>query len=290
MRSTDRREFFKKTWQFALSHKLLGFALPGGAAGAALADLETRDLKLRELHLSLEDWPLALNSYKISQLSDLHLESLQLKAEKIAGMSNSLDPDLLVITGDLISSRGDMNKVVQFLSPLKAKDGKYFVMGNNDYAHFSHTLFKRYVRLLESLDFHVLINAAAKVKSRGAEFWIVGVDDPATAHDDVDLSFSKVPEDNLPRIVLAHSTDCIDDLYSRKVDLFLAGHTHGGQVQLPFIGPPIRNTLLAEEGIYEGYHKVNGINVYINRGIGTSGIPIRIGVKPEVTSITLTSK
>ncbi len=290
VRSTDRREFFKKSWQFALSHKVLGFGLPGGTIGAALADLETRDLTLRKLNLSLKDWPLALNNYRISQLSDLHLETLQIQAEKIAGMSNSLDPDLLVITGDVISSRGDMNKVIKFLDPLKARDGKFIVMGNNDYAHFSHTLFKHYVKLLESLGFHVLINAAAKVTSQGAEFWIVGVDDPATAHDDVDLAFSKVPEDNLPRIVLAHSTDCIDDLYSRRVDLFLAGHTHGGQVQLPFIGPPIRNTLLAEEGVYEGYHRVNGINVYINRGIGTSGIPLRIGVKPEVTSITLATE
>ncbi len=202
-------------------------------------------------------------------------------------MSNSVNPDLLVITGDIIQTRADISQVINFLEPLKAKDGKFFVMGNNDYEHFSRTHFKRYVRLLQSLGFSVLINAAEKVKGR---LWVVGIDDPATAHDDVDLAFSKVPGDGLPRIVLAHSTDCIDDLYPRRVDVFLTGHTHGGQVLLPFYGAPVRNTLLAEEGIYAGYHLINGIHTYINRGIGTSGIPIRIGVSPEIAAITLLSQ
>jgi len=273
--------------QFALSHKILSLYLPGGALGVGLAEYETRDVALNKLTLALPDWPKALDGYRIAHLSDLHLESLKIKPEKILELCNSIDPDLLVITGDIIEARGDISLVIKYLDPLKAKDGKFVVMGNNDYAHFSRTHFKRYVKLLEGMGFHVLINSAVQVKK---QFWVVGVDDPATAHDDVELGFAKVPEDGLPRIVLAHSTDCIEDLYSRKVALFLAGHTHGGQVQLPFIGPVKKNTLLGEEGIYEGFHVVNGVNTYVNRGLGTSVIPLRIGVRPEVAGITLVRK
>jgi uncharacterized protein len=266
---------------------LLSFGLPGAALGVGVAEYDTRDLTLERIGLKLTDWPKQLDGYKIAHLSDLHLESLKIPAEEIANLSNSIEPDLLVITGDIIETRGDISKVINFLDPLRAKDGKFFVMGNNDYQHFSHTHFKRYKSLLQSMGYSVLINSAEKVRD---SFWVVGVDDPATAHDDVDLAFSKVPEDGLPRIVLAHSTDCIDDLYPRKVDLLLTGHTHGGQVVLPFLGAPVKNTLLAEEGIYAGYHLLNGINTYINRGIGTSGVPIRIGANPEVVGITLLCK
>lgn len=273
-----------------MSHKLLSFGVPGGALSYGLAEYETRDLTLNSLTLALQDWPKVLSGYKIAHLSDFHLETLKIEPEEIAQMSNSFDPDMLVITGDTINSRGDISKIIQYLDPLKAKDEKFVVMGNNDYQHFSRTHFKRYVTLLEGMGFHVLINSSKKVTARNAQFWVIGVDDPATAHDDVDQAFEKVLDDGLPRIVLSHSTDCIDGLYSRRVDLLLVGHTHGGQVQLPFIGAPIKNTLLAEEGIYEGYHVVNGLNVYINRGIGTSGIPFRVGVRPEVTRIVLQTK
>lgn len=247
-------------------------------------------MTLRQFTLPLKDWPKELNGYKIVQLSDLHLETLQISINKIAAMANSLNPDLLVITGDIASSRSDLLKVKQALAPLKAKDGKFAVFGNNDYDHFSHTQFTEYVGFIRSMGYDVLLNAAAKVTVKGKSFWIVGVDDPATAHDDVPKAFAQVRNDGLPRIVLAHSTDCIDGLYGRDVDLLLTGHTHGGQIKLPFIGPPIRNTLLAQEGIYAGFHVVNGINVYISRGIGTSVVPLRIGVRPEVTGFTLVNK
>jgi uncharacterized protein len=265
----------------------LSIGLPSTALGVVAAEYETRDLILNKLSLQLQDWPKGLDGYKIAHLSDLHLETLKIPAEQIAQMSNSIEPDLLVITGDIIEARGDISKVVKFLDPLKARDGKFIVMGNNDYQHFSRTHFKRYIKELQSMGFSVLINSSVKVTKGNDSFWVVGVDDPATAHDDVELSFSMVHEDGLPRIVLSHSTDCIDDLYPRKVDLFLTGHTHGGQVVLPFVGPPITNTLLADEGIYEGYHLINGINVFINKGIGTSGIPIRIGANPEIACISL---
>jgi len=288
--NTDRRSFIKKIIQFALAHKVLSIGIPGTALGTGLIEHETRDLTLRKLDIAVAEWPKILNGYKIAHLSDLHLETLQITPDSIAHLSNSLDPDLLVITGDIISSRGDINRVDKYLSPLKAKDGKFVVMGNNDYSHFSRTLFQRYIRRLESLGFQVLLNSAKQVTSRNSRFWVIGVDDPATAHDDVELAFAKVPDDGLPRIVLAHSTDCIDDLYSRRVDLLLAGHTHGGQVRLPIIGAPIKNTLLATEGIDRDYHLIGGINVYISRGIGTSIMPLRIGVKPEVVGITLKAK
>lgn len=285
----DRREFIKRGLQFAAGHKVLSVAVPGGALGVGVAEYETRELTLTKLTLPLKRWPQALNGYTIVQLSDLHLETLQIKAERIVTLCNRLNPDLLVITGDIISASSDLSKLGAYLKHLKAKDEKVIVMGNNDYSHFSHTLFRRYVKTLNGLGYTVLINSATKIKHSSGVFWLVGVDDPATAHDDVDLSFASVENDGLPRLVLAHSTDCIDGLYQYGADLLLTGHTHGGQIKLPFIGPPLRNTLLANQGIYEGYHLINGLPVYISRGIGTSVIPLRLGAIPEITLLTLVS-
>ncbi|MDA8440830.1 MAG: metallophosphoesterase [Peptococcaceae bacterium] len=280
----------RQAGRLVVSHKVISTIVPVGAASLGWADYETKDLTLHKLRLELPNWPHQLNGYKIVQLSDLHLETLHIKLKAITELANSQKPDLLVITGDIATARSDLNHVTQALAPLQAKDARIAVMGNNDYAHFSHTQFDEYLRHIASLGIRVLINEAVKVTSGTHAYWVVGVDDPATAHDNVPLAFAQVPNDGLPRLVLAHSTDCIDGLYNRKVDLFLTGHTHGGQIVLPLIGAPIRNTLLAEEGIYAGYHVINGIRVYINVGIGTSGIPLRIGVKPEIAVFELYQK
>ncbi len=294
----SRRNFFRGIGGFIANHWLLTSLPLGGVGILGYARHETLALKEEHWELFYPNLPASLEGKTICQLSDLHLESLRISPETIEEIVIAQKPDLLVITGDIISTRTDLDKLESYLGRLTATYGKYVVMGNNDYRNLSHTLFKRYLMQFQHLGWTTLLNDAYFFSS--LNLWIIGVDDPATAHDDVDLAYQKVFSsssssssslsslDTPPfRLVLAHSTDCLDDVAKNGAELLLAGHTHGGQVRLPGLQPLITNTYLGDLGFYEGYHVVNGIPLYINRGIGESLIPLRFNVPPEIAFFTL---
>ena len=289
----SRRTFFSRIGGFIASHKLIS-SFPLGSAGIlGWADYDTLTLKREHWDLFYPNLPTSLEGKTICQLSDLHLETLRITSEHINQVVMTQKPDLLVITGDIISTRTDLDKLDSYLGRITATYGKFLVMGNNDYSHLSHTLLKRYLQQLQNLGWTPLLNNASFISS--LNLWIIGVDDPATAHDNVDQAYQKVflnstsPRPSaLPfRLVLAHSTDCLDDVAENGADLLLTGHTHGGQVRIPGLKPLVTNTYLGDQGIYEGYHVINGVPLYINRGIGESVIPLRFNVPPEIAFFTL---
>ncbi|MDR3600976.1 MAG: metallophosphoesterase [Desulfosporosinus sp.] len=289
----SRRAFFSRIGGFIASHWLLS-TLPLGSAGIlSWAEYDTLTLKREHWDLFYPNLPAALEGKTICQLSDLHLESLRISAEHITQLVMVQKPDLLVITGDIISSETDLDKLDDYLGELTAPYGKFVVMGNNDYSHLSNTLFKRYLQQFRRLNWTPLLNDASFLSN--LNLWVIGVDDPATRHDDVDQAYQKVlsgstaPTSLNPpfRLVLAHSTDCLDGVAEYGADLLLTGHTHGGQIRLPGLQPFITNTYLGHHGIYEGYHVIDGIPLYINRGIGESVIPLRFNVLPEIAFFTL---
>jgi uncharacterized protein len=286
----SRRTFLKGIGSWTLGHWLSSTAIVGAGGAIAWAGHDTLTLKKEVWDLNYPALPSELDGKIVVQLSDLHLENLPLSPEIISTAVNSVSPDVIVLTGDLISERSDLTKVAAYLQPLKARYGKYMVMGNNDYSHFSRTLFKRYLELLITMGWTPLVNDSEYVKA--LNLWVIGVDDPATAHDDVPKAYSKLIGNSTTststtaspfRLVLAHSTDCLDGIFEYGAELFLTGHTHGGQIRLPGMKPFVTNTFLGDQGIYEGFHVIDGIPLYINRGIGESGIPIRFNVPPEVT-------
>ncbi|AET70676.1 putative phosphohydrolase [Desulfosporosinus orientis DSM 765] len=287
----SRRSFFRGIGGFIANHWLLSSMPLAGAGVFGWAEYDTLNLKCQLWDLFYPNLPLALEDTTICQLSDLHLESLRITPEHIKKSVMAEKPDLIVLTGDIISTRTDLDKLNSYLAGLTAPQGNFIVMGNNDYSHLSHTLFKRYVQQLKDLGWTLLINKAEFLPN--LNLWIIGVDDPATAHDDVDLAYEKVlaaqslPENPSFRLVLSHSTDCLDGVAKNGADLFLAGHTHGGQIRLPGLKPLITNTYLGDLGFYEGYHVINGVPLYINTGIGESMIPIRFNVPPEIAFFTL---
>lgn len=282
----SRRGFLKGVTGWLSSH-WLSTTLLGGGGIAAWLGYDTLTLKTEIWDLYYPELPVPLDGKTIVHLSDIHLENVPLSPEKIAKVVNSYSPDLLVLTGDLINDRSDLTQVTTYLQPLSAQHGKYIVMGNNDYSHFSRSLFDRYQELLLSIGWVPLLNDAEYLKN--LDLWVIGVDDPATAHDDVDKAYSKLTAVNAPipstspfRLVLSHSTDCLDGVNNYGAELLLTGHTHGGQVRFPGMKPLISNTFLGDQGIYEGFHVIDGIPLYINRGIGESGLPVRFNVPPEV--------
>ena len=285
----SRRNFFRGIGGFVANHWLLS-SLPVGAGVLGWAEHDTLGLKREHWDLFYPHLPAPLEGKTICQLSDLHLATLRILSEHIKQIVMAQKPDLLVITGDILSTRMDLDKLENYLAGLTATYGKFVVMGNNDYSSLSLTLFKRYLQQLQRLGWTPLLNDATFLSN--LNLWIIGVDDPATRHDDVELAYQKVlssPKPPTPpfRLVLTHSTDCLDDVAENGADLLLAGHTHGGQIRLPGLQPLITNTYLGDHGFYEGYHIINGIPLYINRGIGESIIPLRFNVPPEIAFFTL---
>jgi len=290
-KTISRRSFFRGIGGFIANHWLLTSVPLAGAGVLGWANYDTLTLKRQEWDLYYPNLPIALEGKTICQLSDLHLESLRISPERIHLSVMAQKPDLLVITGDIISTRTDLDKLDPYLGVLSAPHGKFVVLGNNDYSHLSKTLLKRYLRQFESLGWIPLLNDASFLPN--LNLWVIGIDDPATAHDDVNLAYQKVfASQSLPtnppfRLVLAHSTDCLDDVAKNGAELFLTGHTHGGQIRLPGCKPLITNTYLGDLGFYEGYHIINNVPLYINTGIGESMIPLRLNVPPEIAFFTL---
>jgi uncharacterized protein len=127
-----------------------------------------------------------------------------------------------------------------------------------------------------------LVNQCAEVQPG---LWAVGVDDPASSHDDLGTAVSGLPT-GVTKLLLAHSPDIVPELEGMSFDLVLAGHTHGGQVNLPgFNGAWLKNgpTRQYEQGFFD----VHGSRMYVNRGIGTTTMPLRVRSRPELTLFTL---
>lgn len=146
-----RRTFLRRIGGFLAGHWALSGTVIGGTGILAWAEHDTLTLKQEFWDLSYPTLPSALDGKRIVQFSDVHLEHLRLSSETIQKNINAQNPDLLVLTGDLISTRADLDKVSEYLQPLRARFGKYIVMGNNDYSHFSRTLFNRYLELLRGM-------------------------------------------------------------------------------------------------------------------------------------------
>lgn len=288
-----RRTFFQRVGGFIASHWLLTSVPLAGAGVLGWAGHETITLKRQNWDLFYPTLPEALEGKTICQLSDLHLETLRIPPDRLYESVMIQKPDLLVITGDIISTRTDLDKLNTYLGGLTAPFGKFVVLGNNDYSNLSRTLLKRYLQEFKTLGWTPLLNDAAFLPN--LHLWVIGIDDPATAHDYVDLAYQKLFSSpttqykNTPpfRLALAHSTDCLDDVAKYGAELFLTGHTHGGQIRIPGFKPLVTNTYLGDQGFYEGYHVINGVPLYINSGIGESIIPLRLNVPPEVAFFTL---
>jgi len=123
--------------------------------------------------------------------------------------------------------------------------------------------------------------------TRGNDFiYLVGVDDPDTSYDNLSYAIKNIEEKDIPKILLAHSPEIIEDIAGQNIDLILAGHTHGGQIKIPFVRPFWVPTKY--HGKYaNGLFKINNSYLYVNRGVGTTFLPIRFNCPPEITLIEL---
>lgn len=241
--------------------------------------------------LTLSRWPAALDGYKIAFLSDFHYDPVFSVHPLRAAIPivNSLQPDLIALAGDFVTEpiRGGRRKAAYAAEPcatllrqMKAPHGFWAVMGNHD----AITDPKLVTSILRSTGIQVLLNQSAPIEHAGSRFWLSGVDDVLKGNSDLSATLTNVPKGE-PTILLAHEPDYADFAAQYPVDLQLSGHSHGGQVRLPFL-PPLYEPPLARKYV-AGLFRIGPLTLYTNRGLGTIGFPIRFDCPPEITLITL---
>ncbi len=201
----------------------------------------------------------------IVHITDLHLKGYGLREKAAVKQINGIKKDLIAITGDFIENREGIKYLKMFLSELENNIPKYAVLGNWD--HWSGSL-KELTQTLEDYNIKILSNKNVKEKVGSNEFYIVGVDDPYTGHSNIQNAIVGIEKEK-PTILLAHSPQIIDSAVSNNISILLAGHTHGGQVNIPLIGAPFVPLPEPYKKFCSGPYKVENTIMYVNRGIGT---------------------
>ncbi len=264
------------------------FVTAVGAAGLLYGNLIGRThLRLRKVTLTLPDLPPAFDGYRVVQLSDFHIGGRGWSAplmRRAAALAIAQHGDLVVLTGDFFETTPSIRTAPELLGGLHARDGVLAVLGNHDYAN-QGVRARRIVEALQDLGIRVLRNESHRLRRGDQELWVVGVDDPYSGHDNLPAAMRGVPASARP-LMLAHYPDFTWNLPPRRFAAVLCGHTHGSQIRLPLIAQYARYNI-AITRFSHGLYEVNGIPVFVNTGIGTSGRPIRIFARPEVVVIQL---
>jgi len=262
----------------------------GGLALAASYPffIERNIVLVNKYRIYLERLPAVFDGFTIVHLTDLHygpLVSYRL-VKKVLGRANSIPRDVIVCTGDYVHERDaakQIDKVWPLLSNLKAPYGVYSVLGNHD--HWADT--GRSLWWLEKSG-QSIRHKVKFLERHGQKLWFAGAGDLWEDHISIDKLVADIPE-NDRTIVLAHNPDSADTVNTdSKIDLFISGHTHGGQINIPFIGTPV---LPVKNYTYSSGLKksTNGTPVFISKGIGWALYPVRFNCYPEIAVISLKS-
>jgi predicted MPP superfamily phosphohydrolase len=269
---------------------LLVAALVAGSALAVRAFwIEPRSLVVTRADIDVAPWP-AEEPLTIAVLADIQAAGPHLTAERVAeivAQVNALEPDLIVLLGDYVSqmrfstSHVPPKATAAVLAKLRAPLGVHAVLGNHDW-----WLDGRYIRrLLEESGIRVYENDALLLDAGdGRRLWIAGLADLSTRSVDLPGTLAQVTDD-APVILLSHSPDIFPEVPER-VALTLAGHTHGGQVNLPYVGRLLVPSRFGQRYAY-GHIIENGRQMFVSSGLGNAILPVRFGVPPEIVLLRL---
>jgi hypothetical protein len=258
--------------------------------GAALAlcvygvMIRRRWVRVRTIDVPIAGLGERFDGYRIAHLSDLHIGTFRSRAaaSRWCRVVERLDVDLVALTGDYLTMGDAFHEdVVAILSSLKARDGAAAVLGNHDF--FGDT--KAFVERLRAGGITVLRNEHVAI-TRGEEaITLAGVDDTWTRNADPERALAGAPGGR-PVIVLAHDPQLFPVLARKGVHLVLSGHTHWGQIAVPF-WPERFNLSRLTYRIHAGHHRDGEATLYVSPGLGTTGPPVRIGAPPEITVLRL---
>lgn len=252
---------------------------------------ERTDVETTSYRVPFDRLPRGFNGFRIAQISDLHIGPFMSAAEirRVAGMANRLKPDLILLTGDYITwDPSTQGAVVDALSVLRAPYGVIGTLGNHE--QWTHTE-ASITRLFQAQGTMVLRQQNTTLRAGGDELNLIGVDYESRHHmgphfEGVVRQYLTAIESLVRRdtvnILMSHNPNTFDRAAALGIDLSLAGHTHGGQVTMEFISPDISPSRFVTPYVVGWFAKPGG-KLYVNRGIGTIGVPMRIGAPPEIT-------
>jgi uncharacterized protein len=243
-----------------------------------------RWVRVRTIDVPIVGLGPAFDGYRIAQLSDLHIGGLwpRRRAERWVQRVNHLDVDLVALTGDYVTSGTAFHDdIAALLSAMRARDGSIAVMGNHDYFGDGELL----ITLLRERGVVVLRNEH-KTLSRGDDrITIAGVDDTWTRRADIARALRGRNEME-PLVALAHDPQLFPDLARQGAALVLSGHTHWGQIALPFLAARVNLSRLSYR-YHAGIYRSGDATLYVSPGLGTTGPPVRVGAAPEITVLRL---
>ncbi len=270
---------------------------------------------VREVEIPIANLPPALDGLRITQLSDIHIGSYMPVAQvrRAVGMANELKGDLAVVTGDFLTGSTDpLEDCITELSRLRAPLGVWGCNGNHEiYARAE----KKSAELFQKFGMKLLRQENAELRWKGSAFNLIGVDyqrqrDTEGVHPPMLAGVQSLVRRDVPNILLSHNPNSFRKASELGIELSLAGHTHGGQVRVeildhrwspaefftPYVAGLYRRPLFApsdqDDNEIRGFRPASSLqsqisSIYVNRGLGTIGAPVRLGVPPEITLITL---
>lgn len=253
--------------------------------GALIAEIyfEVHSLEIKNIAFKSKKVPRG-QSFKILHISDLH--NKKLPNNKLLKEIKTQKPDIIVLTGDIIDGKTkSFDNVYSLLEDLiKLNTNTYFVSGNHEWRNVKTDLFLEGVKKRK---IKIINNSNEVFPSDNFLVNICGIDDPYTNHENTFSAFSNIDNNNFT-LLLSHSPDIVLKKDNLPCDLILCGHTHGGQIRFPFIG----GLIAPGQGFFpkydKGIYKLNNDTIlYINSGLGTSGLPIRFLNRSQVSFITL---
>jgi len=241
------------------------------------------DIGVNRVSLFFETLPQAFDGYQILFMSDLHLDGLDGLTERVQQLIDPMETDLCILGGDFRMemsgpSREALARMAKVSRVIHAKDGIYGILGNHDCLEM--------IPVLEGQGITILLNEAHPIDRSGSRIWIAGCDDPHhyRCHDP-EQAFSEIPPGSFT-IFVAHSQEIYREAESFGAQLYLGGHTHGGQIRIPRLGTVFTHSR-APRRLGYGLWQYGRMAGYTSSGVGVSGVPVRFHTKGEVVHLTL---
>ena len=277
-----------------------------GVSGIALASctrgiMQRNDIEITHRTFALPNLPPSFEGKTITFLSDIHAGPFMGVDElkQVVRTVNNLKSDIIVIPGDFVTSQpNEIEPFTEAMSELKAPMGIFACTGNHDYYAGVDIV----SRGLEDINFQLLRNEHATLTIGGESLYLIGIDDDDSKSvvqyvegkhaPHIEAAWRGIPS-NAATVLLCHKPYQFEDFAKLNPGLMLAGHTHGGQIVLARFGKAVLafSSLASEyvDGLYLPQDSKSTTQMYVSRGIGVVGVPIRINCPPEITKITLTS-
>lgn len=242
--------------------------------------IATTGIQIKEYSVINNKIPENFKGFKVVHFSDLKYGSTtdQKYLKKLVNKINELNPDIIIFTGDLITSNykltdNDKKSIIENLNKLDPKIDIYSIRGDNDINETYNSIITQ-TKIIEINNLNKLIYYKGDTP-----IMLIGLDDSINGNQSLDMAFN-YEENNYYKILITHEPDTYEKIKDKNIDLFLAGHSLNGQIRLPFIGSVYTPT--GAKKYYDSKYKIDNTEIYISNGLGTSKIPYRLNNRPSI--------